>query len=196
VSAPIPVAVVVASTREERLGGIVADWFVGRVDERGGYALDVIDLDATDLPDRLPAGHPARGEYPSEVRPFADRIGAADGFVVVTPEYNHGYPGSLKNAIDLVNAEWRAKPVAFVSYGGLSGGMRAAEALRLVFAELHVVTLRDAVVLPFAARSFRERGEPDDADGRIADGVRIMLDRLEWWARALARARADRPYDR
>lgn len=192
----IPVAVLIGSTREERLGGLVAEWFLGRLAARGGFAADVIDLEQTELPGRLPAGHPARGDYPETVKPYAARIAAAEAIVVVTPEYNHGYPGALKDAIDLVNREWRVKPVGFVSYGGLSGGIRAIEGLRLVFAELHAVTLRDAVVLPFAARAFRERGEPDDPEGMIADGVRIMLDRLEWWSRALARARAESPYDR
>ena len=194
-SAPVPVAMIVASTREERIGGRVADWFAGEARARGDLAVDVIDLDAMTLPARLPAGHPSRGDYPQAVRPFAERIGAAHGFVIVTPEYNHGYPGSLKNAIDLVNPEWRAKPVGYVSYGGLSGGMRAVEQLRQVMVELHAVSLRDAVALPFARRSFREGAAPHDPEGMVADGVRVMLDRLVWWARALAAARAATPYD-
>jgi len=196
-AAPVPVAVIVGSTRDDRIGGRVAEWFVGEVEAHGGFAVDVIDLHALegDLPGRLPAGHPARGEYPAEVRQLAERIGAADGFVLVTPEYNHGYPGSLKDAIDLVNAEWRAKPVAYVSYGGLSGGIRAVEQLRQVMVELHTVSVRDAVHIPFAPRSFRDGTAPNDPDGMIADGVRALLRRLDWWARALARARADNPYD-
>ncbi len=193
----MPVAVIVGSTRDDRIGGRVAAWFVGEVEAHGGFAVDVIDLHVVgdDLPERLPAGHPARGDYPAGVRPLADRIGAADGFVLVTPEYNHGYPGSLKDAIDLVNAEWRAKPVAFVSYGGLSGGIRAVEQLRQVMVELHTVPVRDAVHIPFARRSFTDGTAPDDPDGMIADGVHALLRRLDWWARALARARADAPYD-
>ena len=196
-AAPVPVAVIVGSTRDDRIGGRVAEWFVAEVEAHGGFAVDVIDLHALegDLPGRLPAGHPARGEYPAEVRQLAERIGAADGFVLVTPEYNHGYPGSLKDAIDLVNAEWRAKPVAYVSYGGLSGGIRAVEQLRQVMVELHTVSVRDAVHIPFAPRSFRDGTAPNDPDGMIADGVRALLRRLDWWARALARARADNPYD-
>jgi NAD(P)H-dependent FMN reductase len=195
--APVPVAVIVGSTRDDRIGGRVAEWFVAQVEAHGGFVVDVIDLDvvAGALPDRLPAGHPARGDYPEQVRPLAARIAAADGFVLVTPEYNHGYPGSLKDAIDLVNAEWRGKPVAYVSYGGLSGGMRAVEQLRQVMVELHTVSVRDAVVIQFAGRGFREGTAPDDPEGLIADGVRALLRRLDWWARALARARAETPYD-
>jgi NAD(P)H-dependent FMN reductase len=194
---PVPVAVIVGSTRDDRIGGRVGEWFVGEVEAHGGFVVDVIDLHAIDaaLPEHLPAGHPARGDYPPEVRRLADRIAAADGFVLVTPEYNHGYPGSLKDAIDLVNAEWRAKPVAYVSYGGLSGGIRAVEQLRQVMVELHTVSIRDSVHLQFAPRAFRKGTVPDDPDGMIADGVRALLRRLDWWARALSRARADAPYD-
>lgn len=189
-------AVIVASTREGRMGRRVADWFLGIARAREGLEIDVIDLLDTDLPGRLPAGHPARGGYPEQVLPYAARIGAAEAFVIVTPEYNHGYPGSLKDAIDLVNREWRAKPVGFVAYGGLSGGIRAIEQLRLVVAELHMVDIRDAVVIPFAGRAFHDTDAPADPEGIIADSVGTMLDRLEWWGRALSVARAGRPYDR
>jgi len=194
---PVPIAVIVGSTRDDRIGGRVGEWFVQQVDAHGGFVVDVIDLAVLegDLPQHLPAGHPARGEYPEQVRALAGRIAAADGIVLVTPEYNHGYPGSLKDAIDLVNAEWRAKPVAYVSYGGLSGGMRAVEQLRQVMVELHTVSIRDAVAIQFAGRSFRKGTAPDDPEGLIADGVRALLRRLDWWARALARARAETPYD-
>ena len=192
---PVPVAVIVGSTRDDRIGGRVAEWFVGEARAHGDLEVDVIDLAGIALPDHLPSGHPSRGVYPEAVQPFAARIGAADGVVMVTPEYNHGYPGSLKNAIDLVNPEWRAKPVAFVSYGGLSGGIRAVEQLRQVVVELHMVSLRDGVALPFAGRTFREGAAPDDPEGMVADGVRVMLDRLVWWSRALAAARAASPYD-
>lgn len=73
------------------------------------------------------------------------RIAAADAVLIVTPEYNHSFPGPLKTSIDSLRDEWKAKPVGFVSYGGIGGGLRAVEALRLVFAELHAVTVRDTV---------------------------------------------------
>lgn len=194
-AAPVRVTVIVASTREGRLGGTVAGWFTGRARERTGLEVDVLDLAETPLPARLPGRHPARGGYPEAVRPLAERIGRADGFVVVTPEYNHGYPGSLKDAMDLVHAEWRAKPMAFVSYGGVSGGVRAVEQLRQVAVELHLVPVRDAVTLPMARRAFGDAAAPADPEGMIADAVAALLDRLEWWARALAAARRATPYD-
>ena len=191
----VHLAVIVASTREGRFAETVADWFLGLASRRLDLWIDPIDLARTQLPSRLPPRHPRGGGYPEDVQPFAERIGQADGFIVITPEYNHGYPGSLKNALDLVNAEWRAKPVAFVSYGGVSGGVRAVEQLRQVAVELHLVPLRDGVVLPMARRAFGEGDAPDDPDGRIADSVAVMFDRMVWWSRALAAARRVAPYD-
>lgn len=115
----VTVAMLLGSTREGRFSRTVADWFTTRAAPRGDIELDRIDL--AELP--LPTVHQApvvSGEYAApEVRAFAQRIEVADGFVIITPEYNHGYPTALKLAIDSVNPEWHAKPVGFVSYGGV-----------------------------------------------------------------------------
>ena len=112
-----------------RWGDKVAHWFAGEARQRPDLLVDVVDLAEVDIPAVLPMRHTP------EVQAYAERIDRADAFVVVTPEYNHSYPASLKQAIDVLNAPWRRKPVAFVSYGGLSGGLRAVEHLRQVFAE-------------------------------------------------------------
>lgn len=184
---PLGVAVVIGSTRAGRFGPTVARWFVDRARTRSDIALDVIDLADTDLPAVYPdVSTPA-------VDAFAARIGAANAFVVVTPEYNHGYPASLKQAIDLVMEEWKAKPVAFVSYGGISGGLRAVEQLRQVFAELHAVTIRDTVSFAMAQGRFGPDGTLHDPAGAEA-ATKVMLDELVWWGDALRQARARRPY--
>ncbi len=195
-SLPPRVLVIVGSTREGRIGRAVADWFAGAAAAAGGLDLDLLDLREAELPERLAAGHPSRGEYPEAVRPFAARVAAADGVILVTPEYNHGYPASLKLALDSVGPEWAAKPVGFVSYGGTSGGIRAVEQLRQVVVELHMTPLRDAVMIPRARRLFAEPGGPDDPDGRLADSVAALVRRMSWWARALGAARATEPYRR
>jgi len=135
---PFNLAVIIGSTREGRYGPRVASWFHHRALERDDVEVDLVDLAETPLP-VVQQAHPVpTGEYTSaEVRAFAQRIGSADAFVVVTPEYNHSFPGPLKLAIDSVYPEWAAKPVGFVSYGGVAGGLRAVEHLRPVFAELH-----------------------------------------------------------
>lgn len=174
---PVQLAVIVGSVREVRFGPVVATWFVGRAKQRDDLTVDVIDLADTPIPS---AG-------------FEDRIGVADAFVVVTPEYNHSFPGPLKHAIDSVRTQWKAKPVGFVSYGGLSGGLRAVEPLRVVFAELHAVTVRDTVSFHGGRRCFDEAGNPRDAH-QVNLAATILLDQVTWWAHALRSARAVRPY--
>ena len=184
---PLEVAVIVGSTREGRFGDVVARWFVDRARSRSDMVLDVIDLAETGLPAVMAATADAA------VDDFARRIDEADAFVVVTPEYNHSYPASLKNAIDLAGPQWHAKPVGFVSYGGLAGGLRAVEHLRQVFAELHAATVRDTVSFHLAHRRFDGEGQPIEPAGCNA-AAKSMLDQLAWWAHALRDARAERPY--
>jgi NAD(P)H-dependent FMN reductase len=181
---PLDVVVLLGSTREGRFGPTVARWFMTQAGTRDDITAELIDL--ADI--GLPAHHPSR--HGDEIARYVDRIDRADAYVVVTPEYNHGYPASLKMAIDLPHAEWRNKPVGFVSCGGMAGGLRAVEQLRLVFAELHVVTMRDCVSFHLAGGRFDHNGDPYDADG-CNGAAATMLDQLVWWGRALRRARHD-----
>ena len=190
---PIRLAVVLGSTRRGRFGPTVGAWFIDQARRRGGMDVDVIDLAEIRLPLELD-GRGRNGTYSSpEVGEYAARIDAADAFVIVTPEYNRGYPASLKLAIDTVYSEWNAKPVGFVSHGGQSGGLRAVEQLRLVFTELHAVTIRDGVCFPNAREQFDRSGDPSASEG-AAIAAKLLLDQLTWWAEALRAARADRPY--
>jgi NAD(P)H-dependent FMN reductase len=186
-TSPLSVLVVVGSTREGRFGPVPARWIAGRAAARPDLAVTVVDLLDADLPAVMPAGpHPA-------VDAWAAAVGAADAVIVVTPEYNHSLPASLKQAIDLVGPEWRAKPIGLVSYGGMSGGLRASEHLRQIFAELHATTVRDTISFHGAARCFDEEGRPRDVAGTDAAAT-VLLDQLTWWGLALRDARAARPY--
>lgn len=185
VEGPLQLAVIVGSVREGRYGSRVASWFLGRVERRDDVQVDVIDLADTPLP--------VAQQGSAEVRAFAARIGAADAFVVVTPEYNHSFPGPLKLAIDSAHPEWHAKPVGFVSYGGIAGGLRAVEHLRPVFAELHAVSIRETVSFYLADDPLDQDGNPRDPAGADAAAA-ALLDQLVWWAHALRQARAERPY--
>ena len=182
-------AIVVGSTREGRRGPAIAEWFRTAAQQRGNMDLDVIDLAAAGLPDVL------TNSRPPEVIALANRLDRADAFVIVTPEYNHSFPAPLKTAIDWYSAEWQAKPVGFVSYGGISGGLRAVEQLRQVFAELHAVTVRNTVSLHGVWARLAEDGTLIDPDGS-EKAARAMLDQLAWWARALRQARNQTPYSR
>jgi NAD(P)H-dependent FMN reductase len=169
---PLRVAVITGSTREGRFGPTVADWAETEVERHPG-----LEPDPVDLLDR---------------ESLTKRLGLADAFVVVTPEYNHSYPGPLKTVIDDHYREWQAKPVAFVSYGGLSGGLRAVEHLRPVFAELHAHTIRDTVSFHGGRLCFDADGRPTDPESTAA--MRRLLDNLTWWGRTLQDARELRPY--
>ncbi|TQN28500.1 NAD(P)H-dependent FMN reductase [Haloactinospora alba] len=192
---PLNTAVLVGSTRENRFAPNPAAWFVDHAKQRDDLALDVIDLAETPLP-TVQQAHPVyTGHYPSpDVRAFASRIAAADAFVVAAAEYNHSFPAPLKLAIDSVHPEWRAKPVGFVSYGGLAGGLRSVEQLRLVFAELHAVTMRDTVSFPNYWKEFDADGNPTNPDG-VAAAATTMLNQLVWWGTTLRDAKRDHPYD-
>ncbi|WP_439656023.1 NADPH-dependent FMN reductase [Lentzea sp. HUAS TT2] len=192
---PLHLALIIGSTREGRFGTTVAGWVLEHVQQRGDVTVDVIDLAEVPLPTVQQSVPVITGVYPSpDVQAFAQRIGAADGFVVVTPEYNHGYPASLKLAIDSVYVEWNAKPVAFVSYGGLAGGSRAVEQLRQVFAELHATTIRETICFAMAHSQFGQDGRLLDPDGPDL-AAKSLLDQLTWWAGALRDKRAKHAYN-
>lgn len=181
---PVELAIVVASVRPERIGPVVADWLMRLASARSDFTATKIDL----LDYRLPSDlSPSAGSAA-----LAESIGSSDAVVVVTPEYNHGYPGSLKNAFDSVKYEWRGKPIGFVSYGGLSGGMRATEQLRQVAAELHMVSVRDSVAVHRVRRAFDAQG--NIGDGPVVDSAARMLDQLQWWATATKNLQAIRAY--
>ncbi|MEV0525091.1 NAD(P)H-dependent oxidoreductase [Streptomyces sp. NPDC050439] len=190
-AAPLRVAVIVGSNREGRFGPIVADWLLARIGERADFEVDVIDLADSHLPTAL-SFNPSPATL-AELDKVTPKLAAADAFVVLTPEYNHSYPASLKSLIDWHNAEWQAKPLAFVSYGGLSGGLRAVEHLRPVFAELHTMTIRDTVSFHNAGTLFADDGTHKDPTAANA-AAKSMLDQLHWWAWALRSAKEARPY--
>jgi NAD(P)H-dependent FMN reductase len=190
----LKIAVILGSTRDGRAGPAVSGWILDQVAQRGGMEADLIDLVETPLPTVFPVlcQPPASAEARRQLDAVSPRLAAADAFIVVTPEYNHSFPAVLKNAIDWHATEWHAKPVAFVSYGAFSAGLRAVEQLRLVFAELHAVTIRDSV-------GFQRIWEQFDADGRAADpaaeaAAKVMLDRLAWWGHTLREAKVFQPY--
>lgn len=191
---PLSLAVVTASVRDGRLGPTPAEWFTRQARARTELDVHTVDLLAHPLPLVLPA--PGQ-EPPADVVPHRDALRTAlarsDAFVVVTPEYNHSFPAALKNVLDWFLTEWAAKPVGFVSYGGLAGGLRAVEQLRPVFAELHAVTVRETVSFHTAWEAFDGGGEPLDTKGS-AGAAEVLLDQLIWWGAALRTARAEQPY--
>jgi NAD(P)H-dependent FMN reductase len=191
---PLQIATIIGSTRQGRVGEAVGRWFATQAQRRADIDLSVLDLVDFEIPARYP--HQAT----ASMMAFAAGVGRADAFVVVTPEYNHSFPASLKQAIDCAYDEWRAKPVGFVSYGCGSQGLYAVEQLRVVFTELHAVTMRNCVGFDLlrewsgaGGRDLDGTGRPRDAESS-GQAVIAMLDQLAWWGLALRDARAARPY--
>ncbi|MFD0337862.1 NADPH-dependent FMN reductase [Streptomyces sp. NPDC127117] len=190
-TAPLKVAVILASNREGRFAPVISDWFLSHTGPHPDIETDLIDVAELGLPAALSFRPDADAQ--ARLAAVASRLAAADAFVVVTPEYNHSYPAPLKNLIDWHRDEWQAKPVAFVSYGGVSGGLRAVEHLRQVFAELHTVGIRETVSFHNAGALFDDEGRHQDPAGCDA-AAKVLLDQLVWWGHALRDAKAVRPY--
>ncbi|MFE9812971.1 NADPH-dependent FMN reductase [Streptomyces sp. NPDC005548] len=187
--------IIVGSVREGRFGPVVASWVAEQAHLHGGFDVQVVDLADVDVPLELPAASPkyAGADYPrpTGMRALTSALESADAFVVVTPEYNHSYPASLKAAIDWHFTQWTAKPVAFVSYGGAAGGRHAALHLENVLTELHAVTIRDGLAFPNYFTTWQEGRPLDPASPAYA---KALLDQLAWWAAALRSARTATPY--
>ncbi len=184
----INVVLIYGSVRDGRYCDTVAKWARTQIDAHKGFSLEIVDPAELTLPVKM-----TRNEN-GDLDQLKNRIGNADAFVIVTPEYNHGYPAALKHLIDSVYGEWQAKPVAFVSYGAASGGLRAVEQLRQVFAELHIASMRNTVSFANVWEQFDEHGRLY-APERPEKAMDMMLAQLHWWAAALKTAREQTPYD-
>lgn len=193
-SSPLRLGIIVASVRRTRRGPGIARWFHRLASAREDFAPEVLDLADYRLPDfEAPTGaRAAENGYELDAqRRWVAAVSRFDAFAVVAPEYNHGYPASLKNALDHVHAGWRGKPMGFVSYGGISGGTRCVQQLRLVAIELACAPLREEVNIPLVYESLDDQGAPKDPFYTARAGA--LLDALLWWGRALRDARAREP---
>ena len=180
------IQIIIGSTRAGRAGEPVAKWLAQLATARGDLTAELIDLATMELPWLTSSTPPADERREQGAQEWAARIAAADGYVLVTSEYNHGYAAPLKNALDLLFAEWARKPVAFLSYGGASGGVRAVEQLRQVAVELDMVPLRRHVAIPAIFRRLDQQRNLIDPP---VNEAQVMLDDLVWWASMLADAR-------
>jgi NAD(P)H-dependent FMN reductase len=183
------IGIILGSTRPNRNGEQVAKWVYDIASRRGDAEFDLVDLRDYPLPHLDEPLPPSLGQYQqAHTREWAETIASFDGFVIVTPEYNHGTSGVLKNAIDYVYAEWNNKAVGFVSYGAV-GGARAVEHLRLVAGELQMADVRQPVVLSMMTE-FENFSvfKPGDYNLPALD---TMLDQVVAWSTALAPLRGN-----
>ncbi len=181
------IAILVGSTRPGRKAESVARWVEGIARGRTDAEFEIVDIADFHLPlldEPIPA---SAGRYQNpHTHAWSAKILGFDGFVFVTPEYNHSVPAALKNAIDFLHVEWNNKAAGFVSYGS-AGGVRAVEHLRLVLAELQVATVRAQVRLSLLT-DFVEMRELRPSAAQ-ADAVRAMLDQVVNWSRAMKTVR-------
>ena len=177
---------VIASTRPQRAGKPLADWLTSVIAEHGAFAIDVADLKEIDLPMMDEPEHPMLGRYVHDhTKQWSARVAAADAFVMVTPEYNHSFTAPLKNAIDYLNREWKSKPVAIASYGGVSAGLRAATMLRAVLSALGMVATGTTVSIPMI-KTFLSPEREFQANEVVTKAATGMLDELLTLHRALS----------
>ena len=187
----VKLGVVIVSVREGRGGLAVAEWFLEIARRHTAFDVHTIDLAQVDLPLLREPNHPRLQKYTAEkTKAWSATIAALDAFVFVTPEYNHGTPPPLANALDHLYVEWNYKAAGFVSYGGVSGGTRGVQMTKQILCALKVVPVVEAVNIPFFVKLI-------DADsGRFSGGqaaekaATVMLDELARWTAALAMLRS------
>jgi NAD(P)H-dependent FMN reductase len=179
----VRLAIVVGSTRPGRKADAVARWVHGIARTRRDAEAEIVDIADFDLPLLDESVPPSLGAYAQpHTKAWAARIASFDAFVFVTPEYNHGIPGALKNAIDFLYGEWNNKAAGFVGYGS-AGGARAVEQLRLVMAELQVADVRAQVMLSIFTDW--ENFTAFTPSARHEASVNAMLDQVLAWGAAL-----------
>lgn len=184
------IQVLIGSVREGRLSLPVANWLQEQLASRSDFELEMVDLKEWDLPMFAFAKSPGAGNYedPLQIK-WAKSVDSADGYIFISPEYNHAYSAVLKNALDYVYGEWNHKPCAFVSFGGVAGA-RSVEQLRLVAVELKMAPLRDAVHIKDIWGKME--GGAFKADAADLKQLGTAVDELVWWASALKPAREAR----
>jgi NAD(P)H-dependent FMN reductase len=187
------IQVITGTTREGRFSERVAAWVVAQLKTRGDVEVELVDLRDHPLPffDAPPPAKAPREYATDDVARLGRTLDRADGYVVLTAEYNHGYPAVLKNAMDWTFVEWRRKPITFVGWGNV-GGARAIEQLREVAVEFEMAPLRHAVhIMPDVMITARTQTDDQAVFGSLEPRLKLLADDLGWWMAALAAARQD-----
>lgn len=188
------IQVIIGTTREGRFGDKPARWIAGLLQERADVEVEVLDLREYALPLYDESLSPSRlhGHYGDErIQRWVDKIAEGDGYVIVTAEYNHGYPAVLKNAIDYPFDQWQRKPVGFISYGSALG-VRAVEQLRQVVIELQMAPIRHAIQIPIDIYTevIKDPNQPNLAAFEVlSQPAGQFIDHLLWWTQVLKTGR-------
>lgn len=182
--------IIIGSTRPGRVGPSIANWFEGFAREHGAFEPVLVDVAAFNLPVYDEPHHPRLRQYEKEhTGAWSASVAAADAFVFVTPEYNHFAPPSLINAIDFLLHEWAYKPAGLLSYGGVSGGMRAAQSLKPILTSVKVMPIPEGVAVHNFRQTIDQAGKFSPSE-TVVGMAKTMLDELHRWAEALKPLRA------
>ena len=185
------IAVILGSIREIRRGGRVAKWLMPQLANFKGIEFELLDLKDYPLPFYNESDSPEglQGNYTNKLaKKWAAKIGEADAFIIITPEYNHGTSAVLKNALDWVYPEWNKKPVSFISYSpNAAGGIRAVEQLRQTVIELQMAPIQEAIHITYVLDTLEENGTV--LKGHYNERLVDLMAQLLWWTEALKTAR-------
>jgi NAD(P)H-dependent FMN reductase len=185
--------IIIGSTRPGRAGPVVGEWFKEFAVAHGKFDVELVDLADFNLPLLDEAAHPVFQQYENEhTKRWSESVASADAYVLVTPEYDYFPPASLINAVQAVMREWARKPAGVVSYGGISGGLRAAQALRQLITSVNVHPIPHGVSAPIYQQYIGDDGvfRPNEP---MTEGAKGMLDELHLWASALKTMRLGVP---
>lgn len=176
------IQIIIGSTRPGRIGLPIAQWLMALTQGRKDASYELVDLAEFALPVMNEPRHPRLAQYEHDhTKRWSENVKRADGFVLVTPEYNHSFPASLKNALDYLHNEWRLKPAGFVSYGGIAAGIRSVQHLKTVLEAFQMIPVLEGVNIPMVHSLFDS--EKVFRPGKeIEDAARLMLDRVTFWA--------------
>jgi len=177
--------VIICSTRPGRVGPSVARWFHDFAVQHGRFDASLVDLADFNLPIFDEPNHPATGKYTKQhTQRWSASVASADAYAFVTPEYNYGPPPSFVNALNYLYKEWNYKPCGFVSYGGVSGGLRAVQLEKQLVTTLKMMPMMEGVMVPMVAKLLDEN-KAFQANDLIRSAATTMLNELLRWAEGL-----------
>ena len=183
--------IIIGSTRPGRVGLPIGMWFDEIAKKNGKFEVEVLDIAEINLPIFDEPNHPRLHDYTKQhTKEWSAKIDDGDAYIFITPEYNYGFPASIKNAIDYLSQEWQHKPVSFVSYGGIAAGTRAVQLLKPIVTTLNMMPIVESVNIPFFAEYMDDNGNFISSE-RFDKAAEAMLNKMELWAKHLKNLRSE-----
>lgn len=180
--------IITSTTREGRKGIFIANWLMEMLKDDSRFETELLDLAAVNLPLLNEPNHPRLQQYQYEhTKKWSATINAADAFIIVLSEYNFSFPAPIKNALDYLFNEWKYKPAGIVSYGGVSGGLRSTQMLKLVLTTLSITPLVESVAIPFFSKHIQH--DVFTPEEPVVKSTQVMLTELNRWSDVLKQMR-------